>query len=127
VADAAEPVNLQPGERERAVASIEHVGGVVVVALADELDLYNAGDVRTALLACCHEQPERLVVDLDRVSFMDSTALGVLIEARSRLSDRRAFMLASPQLATRRALEVAGLDRHFDVYASRDDALALTL
>jgi anti-sigma B factor antagonist len=125
--DPAEPTNPQPGEREPPVASIEHVDGAVVVALAGELDLYNAADVRTALLACCDGQPERLVVDLERVSFIDSTALGVLIEARSRLSDRHAFMLASPQLATRRALEVSGLDRHFDVYASRDDALAVPL
>jgi anti-sigma B factor antagonist len=127
VADPVEPANLQPGEREPSVASVEHVGGAVVVALAGELDLYNAGDVRTALLACSDEQPERLIVDLDRVTFIDSTALGVLIEARSRLSDRRAFMLASPQLATRRALEVSGLDRHFSVHASREDALAVPL
>src|SRR5262249_40292500 len=46
VADPAEPANLQPGEREPPVASIEHTGGAVVVALAGELDLYNAGDVR---------------------------------------------------------------------------------
>ena len=127
MADPAEPTSPQPGEREPPVASIEQDEGAVIVALAGELDLYNAGDVRTTLLACCDEQPERLIVDLGRVSFIDSTALGVLIEARSRLSDRRAFMLASPQLATRRALEVSGLDRHFDVYASRDDALAAPL
>jgi anti-sigma B factor antagonist len=123
----AEPGDLHPGERPAAVASVGHVDGAVVVALAGELDLYNAGDVRAALLACCDEQPERLIVDLEQVSFIDSTALGVLIEARSRLSNRRAFMLASPQIATRRALEVSGLDRHFDVYASRDDALAAQL
>ena len=127
MADPAEPSNLQPGEREPPVASIEHAGGAVVVALAGELDLYNSGDVRAVLLACSEEQPERLIVDLGRVSFIDSTALGVLIEARSRLSDRRTFMLASPQLAARRALEVSGLDRHFEVYASRDDALAVPL
>jgi anti-anti-sigma factor len=127
VADSAEPANLQPGEREPPVASVERAGNAVIVALAGELDLYNAGDVRTALLAGCDEQPERLIVDLERVSFIDSTALGVLIEARSRLSDRRGFMLASPQLATRRALEVSGLDRHFPVYASREEALAVPL
>jgi anti-anti-sigma factor len=124
VADPAGPPNSSPGEREPPVTAVERADDAVVVVLAGELDLYNAGEVRTVLLAACDEQPERLVVDLAQVTFIDSTALGVLIEARSRLSDRGAFTLAAPQLATRRALEVSGLDRHFRVYPSREEALA---
>jgi anti-anti-sigma factor len=58
------------------------------------------------------------------VKFIDSTALGVLIEARTRLPNRRGFLLAAPGLETRRALEISGLDRHFAVHASLDEALA---
>jgi anti-anti-sigma factor len=61
------------------------------------------------------------------VKFIDSTALGVLIEARTRMSNRRAFMLASPGLETRRALEISGLDRHFSVHDSVGDARAATI
>jgi anti-anti-sigma factor len=61
------------------------------------------------------------------VTFVDSTALGVMIEARSKLPNKRAFLVASPQLETRRALEVSGLDRHFGVYETVDDALAAQL
>jgi anti-anti-sigma regulatory factor len=53
VADSVEPANPQPGEREPPVASVQRIEGGVVVALRGELDLYNAGDVRTALPACC--------------------------------------------------------------------------
>jgi anti-sigma B factor antagonist len=117
----------QPGEREPAVAAVDHADGGIVVRLAGELDLYNADQVRTALLACCAEEPERLVVDLVRVQFIDSTALGVLIEARSKLPNRRGFMLAGTQLATRRALEVSGLDRHFSLHETADAALSAPL
>ena len=55
--------------------------------------------------------------------FVDSTALGVLIEARTRLANRR-FLLVGPGVETRRALEISGLDRHFGVHASLDEALA---
>ncbi len=113
--------------RESPVAGIERSAAGVVVRLAGELDLYNADELRAALLACCAEEPQRLVVDLGDVRFIDSTALGVLIEARSRLANRRAFMLAAPRLATRRALEVSGLDRHFALHESVADALAATL
>lgn len=109
--------------RESPVAGVERRESAVVVALAGELDLYNAEEVRSALLEACGDEPEMLVVDLTDVRFIDSTALGVLIEARSRMADRSGFRLASPGLETRRALEVSGLDRHFLVHDTVAEAL----
>jgi len=115
------------GIREDPIAGIARNDGSIVVSLAGELDLYNAHEVREALLECCSEGPQRLVVDLSGVKFIDSTALGVLIEARTRMENRRAFLLAAPGLETKRALEISGLDRHFSVHDSLDAALAATL
>jgi anti-sigma B factor antagonist len=109
------------------VTGVERNGGATVVRLAGELDLYNAHLVREALLEAAEEGPERLVVDLADVTFIDSTALGVLIEARKALANRRGFALASPGLETRRALEVSGLDKHFAVHETLDAALAAEL
>ena len=115
------------GIRQDPITDIVRNGSSVIVSLAGELDLYNAHALRETLIQCCDEAPERLVVDLSEVKFIDSTALGVLIEARTRLPNRRGFMLASPGLETRRALEISGLDRHFAVHSSLDEALAATL
>ena len=95
----------------------------VVVSLAGELDLYNAEEVRSALLEACSSEPELLVVNLEDVRFIDSTALGVLIEAHTKMADRAGFRLAAPGLETRRALEVSGLDRHFLVHETVAEAL----
>jgi anti-sigma B factor antagonist len=119
--------NETSGIREDPVAGIQRNDAYVVVELAGELDLYNAHEVREALLECCAEGPERLIVDLSAVKFIDSTALGVLIEARTRLANRRGFLLAAPGLETRRALEISGLDRHFAVHESLDQALSAAL
>lgn len=113
-----------PGGRVDPVAGVDRMDGGVVVHLAGELDLYNAHQVRETLLACSAEKPGRLVVDLAAVDFVDSTALGVLVEARSRMAERQAFLLAAPSSETRRALEVSGLDRHFTIRASVEEALA---
>jgi anti-sigma B factor antagonist len=113
-----------PGLRKAAVLSVETNDGVAIVQLAGELDLYNAPAVRDALLHANADNPGRVVVDLSEVEFIDSTALGVLIEARSRFANREAFLLASPGLETRRALEISGLDRHFAVHETVDSALA---
>jgi anti-sigma B factor antagonist len=106
------------------VAGVEQRGDAVVVRLADELDLYNAHLVRDALLEAAGRNPERLIVDLSEVVFVDSTVLGVLIEARGTLANKGGFLLVAPGLETRRALAISGLDRHFGVHESLDEALA---
>jgi anti-sigma B factor antagonist len=117
-------VEGNPGGRVDPVVGVDHVDAGVVVRLAGELDLYNAHQVREALLAATDENPPRLVVDLSDVEFVDSTALGVLVEARSRMEDKQAFMLASPVAETMRALEVSGLDKHFLIRTTVEEALA---
>jgi anti-sigma B factor antagonist len=105
------------------VLGVERQGDACVVRLAGELDLYNAPQVRQALTDAASGSPSRLVVDLSEVEFVDSTALGVLIEARRWLDNGRSFLLAAPGLETRRALEISGLDRHFTVHDSVSEAL----
>jgi anti-sigma B factor antagonist len=104
------------GLRKDPVLAVEKQGDACVVRLAGELDLYNAPTVRQALIDACADMPGRVVVDLSEVEFIDSTALGVLIEARTQLDNRRAFLLAG-------ALEISGLDRHFTVHNSVPEAL----
>jgi anti-sigma B factor antagonist len=111
------------GLRKDPVLGVEQQGDACVVKLGGELDLYNAPQVRQALATACDDSPARIVVDLSEVEFIDSTALGVLIEARTRLDNRRAFLLAAPGLETKRALEISGLDRHFTVHNSVSEAL----
>jgi anti-sigma B factor antagonist len=83
--------------------------------------------VREALTDACADSPKRIVVDLGEVEFIDSTALGVLIEARSKMTNGRAFLLAAPGLETRRALKISGLDRHFTVHETVPEALEADL
>jgi anti-sigma B factor antagonist len=106
------------------VAGVSVNGASVVVRLTGELDLYNVPLLRTALFECVERRPERFVVDLAEVTFIDSTALGTLIEVRSRLESKDSFVLAAPGLQTRRALEISGLDRHFEVRETLEDALS---
>ena len=112
---------------EHPVRGIERQEGGTIIHLVGELDLYNAPEVRAALLELCAEQPDRLVVDLGEVEFVDSTALGVLIEARTKLANRRTFLLAAAGLETRRALTISGLDQHLALHDSVDAALAAEL
>jgi anti-sigma B factor antagonist len=114
----------QLGSHADPVVGVSDREDAIVVALAGEIDLYNTPAVRTALLEAVGRAPRRLVVDLAEVTFLDSTALGALVEARAKLGDGGAFVLAAPGLEARRALEVSGLDRHFAVHDTVESALA---
>jgi anti-sigma B factor antagonist len=107
---------------DQPVAGVSEIRGALVVRLTGELDLYNAPALREALLDCVARSPSRLVLDLAEVTFVDSTTLGALIEVRSKLGSRDGLVLAAPGLETRRALEISGLDRHFRVSETVEDA-----
>ena len=109
------------------VAAVEEQDHAVVVRLVGEPDLYNAGDVREVLDEVCARHPGRVVVDLAEVTFIDSTGLGVLVEARSKLPDRKTFLLSEPQPEARRALEISGLAKHLPIFDTLDRALAAPL
>jgi len=115
--DATEPLREPPvrGREERA--------GAIVLVLAGELDLYNAAELRAALEEAIGSGARRIVVDMAEVEFVDSTALGVLIEARAKVGEN-GLLLAAPGTETRRTLEVSGLDRHLSVHDSVDEALS---
>jgi anti-sigma B factor antagonist len=111
------------GLRKHPVLGVDAVGAARVVRLGGELDLYNAGQVRSALDDACAQAPERIVVDLGQVEFIDSTALGILIETRTKLENRDGFLLAAPGMETRRALQISGLDKLFTVHETVPEAL----
>ena len=113
----------ETGLRKDPVLGVDKRDTTYVVKLGGELDLYNAHQVRDALFEVCSDSPQRIVVDLGEVDFIDSTALGVLIEARTKLDNRGAFMLAAPGFETRRALEISGLDKLFPVHDTVPEAL----
>jgi anti-sigma B factor antagonist len=101
------------------IVGLAERGDVLVLSLAGELDLADAPALREALRGAVERSPKRLVVDLAEVTFVDSTVLGALVEARSRIGGE-AFALAAPGLEVRRALEVSGLDRHFTIETADD-------
>ncbi len=110
------------GLRRPPVEAVERHDSSVVVRLAGELDLYNSAEVRAAIDQAAADSPDRLVADLAEVTFVDSTTLGALVEAQKALGGTR-LVLAAPSADVRRALEVSGLARHFDVRDSVEDAL----
>ena len=101
---------------------------VTVVTVAGEVDVYTAAQLRAALDEEIAAGRADLVVDLDDVTFLDSTGLGVLV-GRLKLV-RNQLRLAAPRLLQDRILKVfriTGLDKVFGIHTSVDEALAADL
>lgn len=78
------------------------------------IDLHVSPDVRAALREIVDEKPKRLVVDLSRVPYVDSSGLAVLIGAKQELEAQGGtLVLAGAQQAVRTILESARLDQYF--------------
>ena len=90
-----------------------------------ELDLYAAPELKRRLASAIDAGKTHIVVDLTDASFMDSTALGVLLGALKRLRVRDgALAVASEQPTILRILEVTGMNQVLDLHKTADDALA---
>ncbi len=89
------------------------------------IDLHVSPEVRAALRALIDEKPKRIVVDLSRVPYVDSSGLAVLIGAKQELeADGGTFVLAGAQQAVRTILESARLDQYFKLAADVETASA---
>jgi anti-sigma B factor antagonist len=98
----------------------------VVVSVTGDLDLWNAPALEQRLRQCVEAGKSRIIVDLTRASFLDSSGLGALT-ASMRLADRKGARLAvvSDDVQLRRVFELTGLARLLNVVPARAGALAL--
>jgi anti-sigma B factor antagonist len=87
-----------------------------VVSLAGEHDLYTAPKVQEALSSVIAAGATTIVVDLTETTFLDSTLLHVLLDARSGLEDGGQLRLVTSDPNIKRVFQIAGIDRFFDFY-----------
>ena len=89
------------------------------------IDLNVSPELRASLREIIDKKPKRLVVDLSRVPYVDSSGLAVLIGAMQSLEHEGGrFMLAGAQEAVQMILESARLDQYFNLFPDVDAALA---
>jgi anti-sigma B factor antagonist len=103
--------------------TVDRDGQALVVTVSGELDAYDAPDLTAALDHAGADEP--LVADLTAVSFMDSTALGVLVRVvRDRDQRGARTRVVLPLGTARRIFEITTLDRVLPVSSSREEALS---
>ncbi|PYI80675.1 MAG: anti-sigma factor antagonist [Verrucomicrobia bacterium] len=96
-----------------------------VVPLKGEIDLHVSPTVTAALTEVIDQKPERLVVDLSEVTYIDSAGLAALIQAMQKVEGYGGkFMLSGLQETVRSIFEISRLDQVFQIFPDADAALA---
>lgn len=96
--------------------AVSERGGWAVLAVNGELDMATAPEVRERLHALLADGKRKLVVDLDEVGFLDSTALGVLVGVLKRVRTHDGELrLVCTQPRVLKVFEITRLDQAFDI------------
>jgi anti-sigma B factor antagonist len=103
--------------------SSEDRNGLVHVALAGELDLSTVAKVQEELRRVEANAPATLVVDLSKLTFLDSTGLRCIVTAdeRARAEGRRIVIVRGPD-AVQRVFTITRLDDRLEMV---DDVSAI--
>ena len=99
---------------------------VAVVDVEGEVDIYSAPQFKEVLLQGIEEGASRIIVDLAKVTFIDSTALGVLVSGAKRVRPQNGTLdIVCADDNITRIFEITGLDRIFGIYPTREEALSV--
>lgn len=115
----------EPTQNPELVQNLRRQGDAVVASLMGEIDLHNSPQVRAALLETLNrEKPQRLVLNLAGVPYMDSSAIAVLVESLQKLRKTGGkIYLTNLQPRVKGLLEIARLDAIFVIAASEEEAM----
>jgi len=99
-------------------------GDVCVIAVAGEIDLFTAPDLKQAASVAIDDGARSIVVDLTETRFLDSTGLGVLIGIAKRLRPAGGdIAIVNTEPSTAATFAITGIDDLVTVVETREQAL----
>ena len=109
---------------ELSIVSEETDGGVLVVAVAGELDVLSAPQLDDELTRAIASGSSPIVLDLAGVDFLDSTGLGVIIKAYKSAKDAaRSFSVVASSERVVKVFRITGIDKALPLFDDLASAL----
>ncbi|UCD30027.1 MAG: STAS domain-containing protein [Planctomycetota bacterium] len=107
------------------VKEIRRNESAIVVVLSGQIDLHHTPAVHHAFIDVCEEKPERLIINLGEVDYMDSSGVGALVEVFRRVNAYGGKLsLCCMNERVHSIFEITKLDQFFKIYATEEEALA---
>lgn len=116
--------DAQPSSAAFGISQSELDARTSLISVEGELDLFTAPRLKWMLVDALEGGHTLLVVDLSLATFMDSTALGVLVAVKMRLDDDARLAIVCVRSNVLKIFEFAGMDGAFAIFPTLDEALA---
>lgn len=95
---------------------IEQSGTGVVLTPIGEIDLSSSPELRESLLSALRDNPSRLIVNLNKTPYMDSSGVATLVEAMQKaMRSKTKLVLCGMEEKVRSIFEIARLDAVFTI------------
>jgi anti-sigma B factor antagonist len=99
-------------------------GPFEILQVGGEIDVYTAPRLREAIVASIEDGHTRLIIDVERVDFLDSTGLGVLVGALKKVrADGGTLDIVCTQQRILKIFDITGLDKVFGLHDSVQAAI----
>jgi anti-sigma B factor antagonist len=95
-----------------------------VLEVGGEIDVYTAPKLRERITELVDQGNLDIIIDLEKVEFMDSTGLGVLVGGLKKIRTKGGSLsLVCTQERLLKIFRITGLGKVFAIHASQDEAL----
>jgi anti-sigma B factor antagonist len=99
-------------------------GGIEVVNVEGEIDVYTAPRLRELLIDLVNKNTYQFVVNMEKVEFLDSTGLGVLVGGLKRVRAHDGSIdVVCTQERILKIFRITGLTKVFGIYQTVDQAI----
>jgi anti-sigma B factor antagonist len=105
-------------------SQIQEYKRVAVVTLTGRIDSSSAADLEASLQDLINKGKRNLVLDMSAVEFLSSSGLRVIVNAYKACRDVGQLCVAQPSERAASSLSIAGIDKLFTIYPSREAAIA---
>ncbi len=106
--------------------TVESVDDVPVIRAVGELEIATVPEMRAVVAEVSERRPRALLFDFSKITYMDSSGLGILVSAKKRLgADQGEVVLITEQPAVLKALSLSGLDQIIRVYTTVEEYLGI--
>ncbi len=101
------------------------VDSVTLLDISGEIDLYNAPEIKDIIAKLIEEQKYNVIINLEKVSYIDSSGIGALISSLSNLKKYQGSLkIINVYASVKKVFELTKLTSFFEIFDSEDQALA---
>ncbi|TGL85131.1 anti-sigma factor antagonist [Leptospira congkakensis] len=97
---------------------------VAIITIEGEVDLYNAKELKDILDDKMHKHQYEIVVNLEKVPFMDSSGIGTLVTAMYKLKKYHGNLkVCSVHGSVAKVFKLTGMESHLEVFDTEENAV----